>query len=208
MHPPVDVQHWDASCVEAVERDRLGVPAEAPLLVLAARITGSKGQHLAIEALAEMEGEPHLMLLGNADDPLYNNELRTLASRLNVSEQVHWIGRVNDVERYVAAADVLLNTRVDPEPYGLTVVEAMSMARPVVAHSLGGPAETVVDEETGWLYGEPTVAALSAALARAMRDRPRWHEMGNAGRRRTEERYSFEAAAKRYRKVLEYLKLT
>jgi glycosyltransferase involved in cell wall biosynthesis len=52
------------------------------------------------------------------------------------------------------------------EDFGIAPVEAMAAGKPVVALNRGGPAETVVDGETGVLFDDQSVAGLSAALDR------------------------------------------
>jgi glycosyltransferase involved in cell wall biosynthesis len=54
--------------------------------------------------------------------------------------------------------------RWQPEPFGRVVLEAQAMARPVVATNMGGPQETVVPNETGWLVKPGDVTELSNML--------------------------------------------
>ena len=64
------------------------------------------------------------------------------------------------------------------------------MRKPVLAHDLGGPSETVVDGETGWLIPSCDVESILVGLLRALADCPRWSQMGKAGRERSVKNFS------------------
>ncbi|MEO0964133.1 MAG: glycosyltransferase [Planctomycetota bacterium] len=210
IYPPVDVHRWDPEPVEPIDLTGIGVPGDAAVVAIAAQLKPRKGQRVLIEAFAGLSVNttpPHLVIIGGGD-AAYRQGLEELVRRLGLDDRVHFTGESNEVPRYFRAADVVVNARTDPEPYGLTVVEAMSMGKPVVAHALGGPSETVLDGQTGWLFPEPTPEALRAALQRAFDARSRWPEIGDAARRRATDEYSYEAAAIRYRRALAHAGLS
>ena len=74
-----------------------------------------------------------------------------------------------------------LNTS-EAEPLGLSVLESLAMARPVVAFAAGGVPEIVQHGVTGWLVEGRGAGPLAAALARAVLERRRFAAMGAAGR--------------------------
>lgn len=71
--------------------------------------------------------------------------------------------------RYRAALATLFTA--EAEPLGLVPLESMAEGTPVIAHDDGGPTETVVDGETGWLQPLVTEDAIASGIARALRDR-------------------------------------
>ncbi len=88
-------------------------------------------------------------------------ELRQLSADLGLSESVEWLGFVDDPTQLLAQTGVLLAPAPD-EPFGLTVVEAMARATPVIAADGGAHRETVgVD---GWLFPPGNVAAFARLL--------------------------------------------
>ncbi|MGC8541426.1 MAG: glycosyltransferase family 4 protein, partial [Phycisphaerae bacterium] len=145
----------------------------------------------------------HLLLLGPERDAAYAAEMRAAAAAAGVGERVHFAGSVPDPERYYELVDIAVNARIDAEPYGLSVVEAMMMAKPVLAHALGGPAETVLDGVTGWLMNDASREAFKAGILRALDARQRWVEMGGAGRIRALERFSLDHQADEYLRLLQ-----
>jgi glycogen(starch) synthase len=82
------------------------------------------------------------------------------------------------------------------EGFGVACLEAMAHGRPVVASAVGGLLDLVVDGETGIHVPPGDVAALRAALERLLADRELRRRMGEAGRRRAGERFSWEAVTR------------
>ena len=78
------------------------------------------------------------------------------------------------------------------EHFGIVPVEAMYCCCPVVAVSSGGPLESVEDGETGFLC-EPTAGAFSQAMERRVREPQLRRDMGPAGRKRVQDKFSLEA---------------
>ena len=195
----VDPRCFDPARIEPVTRDELGIPQDATVFAVCARLVEDKGQAVLLEALLRL-GDPslHLLLLGGPLEGPLAARLREIAAASGAASRLHLVGPVADPERYYPIVDVAVNSRLVPEPFGLSVVEAMMMARPVLVHALGGPAETVVDGESGWHLTDPTVAGFERALRRVIDDRAKWPSMGAAARQRALNEYSSEAQAKRY----------
>ncbi len=77
------------------------------------------------------------------------------------------------------------------------------MERPVLVHALGGPAETVIDGETGWHMSHPTVECYSQGIRRALQDRPKWRQMGERARQHALSQFSLKRQADRYMEIVE-----
>ncbi len=201
MYLGADEQRFDPDRVDAIKRTEIGIPAAAITLGIFARVKPAKGQARILEAMAQLPTaytNTHLLLLGGPIEGEFADELRASAKSLSIAERLHLIGSVSDPERYYEAIDVAINARIDPEPFGLSVVEAMMMGKPVLVHALGGPAETVLDGQTGWHVHEPTVEGFKAGLLRALGEREKWAAMGAAGRQRALEQFSLSRQAKQY----------
>lgn len=160
------------------DRAALGIPEGVPLLGLMARLTPEKGQAEMIAALAKAGGDAHLLLCGGPLDGAFARRLREQTAQAGLEGRVHFAGPQADILPWYALCDVVLNTRTDPEPFGLSVIEGMAMGKPVLAHGAGGPSETVLDGRTGWLMTSPS--GYAEGLARALADRTRWPQMGAA----------------------------
>jgi glycosyltransferase involved in cell wall biosynthesis len=126
----------------------------------------------------------------------FQAELEREAERLGVRERVLFTGHRDDARALLAEADVVaLPSWTEGLP--LAVLEAMTQARPVVATLVGGTAEVVVDGETGLLVPPRDPEALAQAIERLLADPTLRRRLGEAGRRRVEERFSLDAMTRR-----------
>ena len=173
----------------------LALDEDAPVVTTIGRLEPWKGQDVLVEAmpaiLAEHPAAKFLIVGGPAvNKPEYEVELKARCRKLGVADSVVFTGIRTDVPAILAASDVLVLPSVTPEPFGRTVVEAMAARRPVVATAEGGPLETVVDGETGWLVAPGDEGALAGKVCRVLAQPDEAREMGVRGRERAVTHFS------------------
>jgi glycosyltransferase involved in cell wall biosynthesis len=194
----IDVQRWHPDTDGAPARQRLGIGPDDPLLITICRLFPEKGPAAIIEAVARLRDElPGIQLLIVGSDvpgSTYSDDLRRLAADLGVSEHVRLLGRRDDIEELLAAADVFVMPSHE-EPFGLVFCEAMAMGKPVVAVDDGGTVEIVEHGRTGLLSTYGDIDALTANLRALLLDPARRAEMGALGRRVVAERLTADTMA-------------
>jgi glycosyltransferase involved in cell wall biosynthesis len=174
-----------------VRRD-LGVEPGRVLAVMVGNIRQWKGQHVVLEALGGLSSEMRrrlLVLFVGATAPMdepYAATLRDMVCRLGLGETVRFVGGRQDVPDIVNAADICLHASVTPEPFGLVIVEAMALGRPMVAAGTGGPAE-ILTPTSGVLYDPTRPAELAAALTKLVEDGPLRESLGREALSRVKE---------------------
>ena len=186
-------------------RAALGIPAEAPLVVCAARLEPEKDVATLIRAMREVATAfplVHCVVTGDGSQrPILEEQVK----RAGLASTVHLLGFRSDAPAVIAAGDVFAIPSV-AEPFGLVLVEAMAMGKPIVATRAGGPMEIVVDREPGLLVPASAPAALAAAIVALLRDPERRAAMGRRGRERYERRFTADRMAREtasvYRRVL------
>jgi glycosyltransferase involved in cell wall biosynthesis len=89
----------------------------------------------------------------------------------------------------------------EAEALPMSLIEAMALARPVIATDVGGTRDLIVDGETGHLVRPGDGAAISRALLGLAADDKRAREMGAAGQRRQRERFTGEAMVDGYERA-------
>ena len=196
----VDTDRFDPAQVSAERiaalRSIWSDGAGGPVLLLAARLTGWKGQATAIEALARLKAFPsaRLVLAGKAEKPGAVDALLARIARAGVAGRVILAGAVEDMPAAYAAADLVLAPSTLAESFGRGVVEAGAMGRVVLTSPLGGPGETVIDGVTGRLVAAGDARAWADAMAEtlALPEDAR-ARMGAAARAHVTARYSLEA---------------
>lgn len=153
----IDVKRFDDACVSPDRMialaKRLGLPDDRRIILLPGRLTRWKGQTVFLNALAKMQNADAFGLIVGSDQGrhAYRAELEALAESLGLAGRVMIADHCADMPAAYKLAAVAVHTSIEPEGFGRTVVEAQSMGMPVIATALGGPSETVIDGQTGWL---------------------------------------------------------
>jgi glycosyltransferase involved in cell wall biosynthesis len=152
-----------------------------------------------LEAFAKLatRGDAALVIAG--DGPL-RDELAALTARLDIADRVRMLGDRADVRDVLAAFDVfVLPSRT--EGMSNALLEAMAMARPVVATAVGGTPEVLAGDTTGLLVPADDPSTMAGAIARLLDDPERSARLGAAARRRVEEHYGVAAMVRRLEAV-------
>ncbi len=185
----------------AAIRSALGIPVGAPLIVTAGRLEAQKGLPHLLDAFALVRRElPAARLLIVGDGP-ERSALVAQADRLGVRDVLHLPGWRSDVPRLIHAGDVFCLASLW-ESFGLVLVEAMAMCRPVVASRVDGIPEVVVDGETGLLVPPAQPRPLAEALAKVLRDPTLAERLGRAGRLRAAAQFALEPLIARFSREL------
>jgi glycosyltransferase involved in cell wall biosynthesis len=190
VHPAV-APPPDQSAERAAVRAELGTDDEAIVILQASRMEPWKGHRPHLEALARLGDRPRwsCWIAGGAQRPhevRHAAEMKALAERLGIGGRVRWLGERTDVPRLLAAADLLCQPNLGPEPFGITYVEAMYAGLPVVAAATGGALE-IVTEATGVLVPAGDAPSLAGALRTLAADAALRRRLGEAGPARAAE---------------------
>jgi glycosyltransferase involved in cell wall biosynthesis len=159
-----------------------------------------KGQALFLEAVARLSAAPppvpvRCYLIGG---PIYQTagsqyteaELRALAGRLNITDQVGFIGFQQDPAAVYRSLDVVVHASTQPEPFGLTILEAMSCGRAVVAARAGGAAELFLHDEDALGFPPGDSEALAGAIRALAADPERRRRLADSARQTALGRFS------------------
>jgi starch synthase len=194
--------------------EEIGVDPAVPITVFVGRITRQKGlPHLLDAAEHLMEGTQLVLLAGAADTPEIGREVAEHVERLKAGGRlrVFWIPEVlarRKVVQILSHATVFVCPSIY-EPFGLVNVEAMACGTPVVASSVGGIPEIVVEAETGLLVefrsggdaiGSPVdpegfARDLAERINSLLADPAKARQMGQAARKRVETEFAWPAIA-------------
>lgn len=134
-------------------------------------------------------------------DPGFAKEVRESAKDLESRGRIEFLGRRNDVAELMRQFDVLLvPSRQDPLP--TVVLEAMFSGVPVIGTPVGGIPEMIEPEKTGFLAD--TLEGFSEAILRLMNDEPMRLTMASAARDVAVSKFSAEAMADQFEKLLNF----
>jgi glycogen(starch) synthase len=180
-------------------RDRVGIPAGAPLLVSVGRLEANKGFHVLARALGLLvqqgrDGGLRWVLVG--DGP-FRREIEHVAETAGLASRMIIAGRVSDEELHgwYDAADLFVHPTLY-EGSSLVTLEAMAHSRPVLATRAGGLPDKVTPGENGWLVDPDRPDQLAEAVFDALHTSPEARAaMGRAGRLRVEREFAWPVIA-------------
>ncbi len=182
-------------------RTRLDLPEERLVFVFSGRLSRAKGLPMLVEAWGELVRhypEAFLVIVGSGrlsfDD--CEAEIRGLVETRSLTEYVQFAGESDRVYEYLQAADVFIFP-TDYEGFSLALVEALACGMPVVVTAVGAAPDLIDDGRNGYLFPPKDPAALLAVMHRALADRERWGQIGDAARA-TVAPYDLNVVADRY----------
>jgi glycosyltransferase involved in cell wall biosynthesis len=183
-------------------RSRLGLPADAWIVVYTARLVSYKGVPSLVglwpRVIAAHPGA-RLVLVGTGGLDIHacEDELRASVRAQGLDRHVVFTGSVDNVHEYLQTADVFaFPTENDALPS--SVIEAMSTALPVIATPVGAIPELLRDGENGLLVPPRDGAALEQALERVMNDPELRARLGLSAWQTVQDRYSAERVTQSY----------
>jgi len=172
----------------------------AKVIANAARFSKDKGLEYLLRAapgvIREIP-EARFVLAGTGDEEA---SLKKMVKDLGIESKVFFPGWVKDMVQFMRDMDVFVMTSIR-EGCPMTLMEALSFAKPAVAFNVPGPQEMIVNGENGFLVEPFDVQQLSAVIVQACKDPERARQFGENGRRRAEERFSVEIEAKKMKSL-------
>jgi glycosyltransferase involved in cell wall biosynthesis len=201
VHNALDVDEFSETTVRALPPVDLGLSARHVVFGAHGRILRRKGFVEMIQAASAAwrrmtDGERavcRFVVVGDTPDDMPEDHLarcRVLAHDLGLADVFRFTGFCRDVRPLLSRFDVALVPSVYADPLPRAVMEAMALAKPVVAFDVGGVGEMVVHDETGTLLPDPrgdqgaAVARLTDAMLTYLRNPELRRRHGLAGRAR------------------------
>jgi glycosyltransferase involved in cell wall biosynthesis len=170
VNPAVDATIFDPDKLPSPQsaRSQLGLPQGVPLIGIVGRLQKWKGMHTVVQALpvilrshsnacCVIVGGPHKL------EPEYPAFLDAVIQKARVQDNVILAGYQPNPELWLQAMDIVVHAS-SQEPFGLVVLEAMSLRKPVIAANSGGPLEIITDGVDGILFPHGNPEALARAI--------------------------------------------
>jgi glycosyltransferase involved in cell wall biosynthesis len=213
----VDTLHWGLELEKFVAhpgaglkvRQEFGLSSDIPLVGMVGRLTPRKGhREFLLAARAVNQAMPHARFLvvgrhSHGEVP-FERQIVDLCAQLGLDDRVIFTGHREDIPQVMAALDLLVVPSYW-EAFGWVTMEAMAMAKPVVATAGGGTLDIVIHGKTGLLVPPRDAEKLGQAILVLLRDKVMGERMGRAGRRRVEGRFTIERTVDRQETIMEEL---
>ena len=190
----VDLSRFASPVSPCGLRAEFGIPRDAPLLGVVARLEAEKGHRHLLEAMpAVLRSSPDawLVVIGEG------SELAALKVRARaISDQIIFTGRRDDVSALTADLTIAVLPSLR-EAQGISILEAMARRVPVVASAVGGIPEVITSGVDGLLVPPADPSSLADSIASLLASPSLRARIAEAGYRTVVERFSIDAQVKR-----------
>lgn len=190
----------ESSCRSEL-RKKLGIPIDSPVFLFLARLNFDKAPDLLVEGFinskSAKESQAYLILAGPVQSADLFAQIEAKIKNSDLKNRVLIVGPQSNVGDWFYIADIFVNSRRGVEPFGISIVEAMASGLPVITSAYGGPRETVLEKENGWLVKDLSEEGYRQAIELALLERDKWKEFGNKSLELSE-RFASENQVKRY----------
>ena len=167
----IDENYFDPFNVENAEKEKIrkemGFSDQNFLVLLPGRLTNWKGQKIFIEAANFLKMQEKLsniffIILGDSQGRnSYVTELHSLISKYKLVDKVRILKAMNNMPLAYSFVNLVVSASIEPEAFGRVSIEAQAMQKPILASSIGGSIETIIEGETGWLFKASSVEDLA-----------------------------------------------
>lgn len=187
-----DPSRYDSSNARAL----FGLPQEKNIIGVLGRLDPQKGQDTLLRAVPEViRHHPDVLFVIAGDEttgePGYKAFLQELCRTLAIEPYVKFLPFTEDVPRLMASLDIFTLPSFC-ETFGLVVVEAMAMGRPVIATNAGGVPEIVSNGKTGLLVEPRDASALARAIHRILSNASLRSSLAHSARQEALRNYSLD----------------
>lgn len=187
IYDGIELEKLDLNADGLKFRSQHGINENAFVIGLVGLLIPWKGQRLFLEAIRELINEMPaavFAIVGGTPDEFryFEAELRQLAQDPLLQDRVVFTGHVGDMAAAYNGLDVVLSASTSPEPLGTMIIEAMTMARPIIAPDHGGAVEMIEDEKTGLLFKPGDPADMAAKIRRLHHCRELGTALGHSAR--------------------------
>jgi glycosyltransferase involved in cell wall biosynthesis len=164
-------------------RNELHIGDNAKLVGCIGRIIPQKGQKsllLAIPEVIKKFPETFFLIVGEVflKEEGYKEELLEIIKKHNIEDRVKFTGFRDDIGDLIRSLDILVFPSVAPESFGLSVLEAMSLGKPVIATKVGGVCEIIEDGVTGMLIEPGHPEQITDRIIQLLNDQGMYDRMG------------------------------
>jgi glycosyltransferase involved in cell wall biosynthesis len=190
VYPGVALDRFDPAALPCPReaRRRLGLPDTGPLIGIVGRLQRWKGMHVLVDAapaLLAAHPDAHVVIVGGRHEmeARYEADLFAQIDRLGLKERVIMAGFQTNVPEWMQAMDIIVHAS-DNEPFGIVVIEAMALGKPVVAGNAAGPTEIITEGVDGILTPYGDAQRLAQGILSYLADAEMSRRVGCAARER------------------------
>jgi glycosyltransferase involved in cell wall biosynthesis len=172
-------------------RKEFGVDDKELFVATIGRMVWQKGFEYLLESIPEIiKTLPQSKILIVGDGPL-KDKLKVKSEKLKVADKIIFTGFRSDIKEILSAVDLLVIPSLS-EGFPMVTLEAMAMAKPIIATNIDGITEQITDGVDGILMPPKDPSALAKAVIRVLTNKELARNMGLSARKKVEQEFSIE----------------
>ncbi len=183
-------------------RSENGIADDAPVVGIVAALRPEKNHELFLAAASEtLKKVPNAQFV-IAGDGEQREDLEKIAAETGIADSVHFLGSVSDIPGVLSMLDIFsLTSHNEASP--VSILEALSCGRPVVATDVGSIRESVIQDKTGYLVTPGDVQDVSSQWIKLLSDTDLRKQMGKQGRAHVVDNSSLDSMTLGYTELIE-----
>ena len=175
IHCGIDPDRYQVNEQPGDLRRKHSIDGDSRVIGVVGNVKYWKGQETIVRAMALLKDEfPDLKCIlvgGTADSDMeYLDRQKNLCNELGIEDAVIFAGFQKNAIDYMNMMDIVVHTSVDPEPFGIVTLEALSLSKPYISTTVGGPAEVIENGKSGLLVDPGRPDLLADAIRTFLRD--------------------------------------
>ena len=187
-------------------RKHLSIASDEKVIIVVANLIAYKGHEDFLKALSFITRHvSNITILLVGEDRGIKRRLEALATDLNVSSHIRFLGQRHDIPQLLAASDLSVLPSHE-EGFSNVILESMAAGLPVVATHVGGNPEAIVSGETGWLVPTKDPEALAEKIIDLLNDSHKAKQWGNRNLRRIQQLFSMQRMVENHLSLYEQIK--
>jgi len=199
----INVDFFDPTTTLEIDEDKLiskwGIKKDKKIILMPGRLTSWKGQEVFIEALnlvnKELGHEAFYAVILGSDQgrDIYTKKIKRLSEQYRLNNQINFINHCNNMPLAYKICDIIVSASTKPEAFGRIAIEAQAMEKPIIASNIGGSNETIINDNTGFLFESGNPVSLSKKIIEVLNlDESTLKSMGNEGRKNVIKKFNVE----------------
>jgi glycosyltransferase involved in cell wall biosynthesis len=199
----INVDFFDPTTTLESEENKLisqwGIKRDKKIILMPSRLTSWKGQEVFIEALnlvnKELGHEAFYAVILGSDQgrDIYKKKIKRLSEQRRLNNQIKFIEHCNNMPLAYKICDLVVSPSIKPEAFGRVAIEAQAMEKPIIASNIGGSNETIINDNTGFLFESENPVSLCKKIIEVFNlDESRLKSMGIEGRKNIIKKFNVE----------------
>ena len=191
-----------------VIRKELNISKTNKVIGIVARVVADKGHEYFLRAAEKLvhDSHPDVKIVIVGEGPYLKN-IKKLVQRLELSDSVRFLGNINDITYALAVIDIFVLPAVWREGFGLSIIEAMAVSKPVIVTNIWALNELVQNRVNGLMVEPKDIDGLADAIQELLKDEELYKKVASNGSEMVKREFSISQMAERvddlYEQILE-----